>query len=327
MLIRIILLILSVVIGLVSGGFLSGCSLSGPEILDVNIQEQEIPLAQIIPASALSSFDIPMPSAPGLLTENNDQAFIDYSNKHFGYVTAGFLEDTDNIVKIMIIAPGGREYIYSLIPGISEVFPLTDGDGRYIISIHEHVTGNIYRDILAVTIDVKLYDEFAPFIRPNQYVNYCNENRVTAKAAELKAESLTRIELIEAIYNFVTKNISYDFELADTLDEGYRPDLNLVLERGQGICFDIAALTTAMLRSQGIPAKLVFGYYYDSDNGTIYHAWVSVFSEEEGKIGDHISITAGTWNILDPTLATIMSMSEPGVTARDGKVYHALYYY
>ena len=50
-----------------------------------------------------------------------------------------------------------------------------------------------------------------------------------------------------------------------------------LLEKKSGICFDYAALMTGMLRSQGVPCKLVVGYA-----GTVYHAWISVWTAEHG---------------------------------------------
>lgn len=51
-------------------------------------------------------------------------------------------------------------------------------------------------------------------------------------------------------------------------DRGYMPgelssytiDPDRTMDRGRGICIDFASLTAAMLRSQGVPARLVFGY-------------------------------------------------------------------
>ena len=38
------------------------------------------------------------------------------------------------------------------------------------------------------------------------------------------------------------------------------PSVDETLKTKKGICFDYAALMTAMLRSQGIPTKLEIGY-------------------------------------------------------------------
>jgi len=319
---KILALFLTAVIGIFPGGLILGCNDSGSEPPEAIIEDNFVPLARIEP-----TFNIPVPDAPGTLAESNDLAFIDYSNMHLGYVTVGFPDETDKKLKALKIVPGGNEYIYNLTPGVNEVLPLSKGNGSYTISMHEQVEDNIFRVVLRVTIEVELLDEFIPFLNPNQYVHYNKESPLAAKALELNAERSSFISIVEAIYNFVVENISYDFEHAETVDFGYIPDLSTILERRTGICFDIAALTTAMLRSQGIPAKLVVGYYYDPVIGNTYHAWVSVFAEEDGWIGEHIFFTGGTWNLLDPTILAILAVSDPVSSSDDGKIYHALYYY
>ena len=154
-------LVILIMTGLVFSGLLSGCGLIKDETLDtllnvpeVVIDEQEVPLASVDLIFVNSVFEIPMPDAPGLLVESNDLAFIDYSNKHDGYVTVGFTGSTDNVLRVLMIVPGGREYIFNLTPETVEVLPLTNGNGQYIISVHEHIVGNTFLDIISVTIDV-----------------------------------------------------------------------------------------------------------------------------------------------------------------------------
>ena len=66
-----------------------------------------------------------------------------------------------------------------------------------------------------------------------------------------------------------------------------------------GICFDYASLMTALLRTQKIPTKLVVGY-----SGTAYHAWISVWTEEEGWIDGVIFFDGSVWHRMDPTFAS-----------------------
>ena len=65
--------------------------------------------------------------------------------------------------------------------------------------------------------------------------------------------------------------ILYDFVRATTVQTGYLPVVDEVLSQGKGICFDYAALTACMLRTQGIPTRLEIGYA-----DTVYHAWNTV---------------------------------------------------
>ena len=70
------------------------------------------------------------------------------------------------------------------------------------------------------------------------------------------------------------------------------------LKSGKGICFDYAALMSAMLRSQRIPVRLEVGYV-----GEIYHAWISCYIEDVGWVDDIIEFDGKNWSLMDPTLA------------------------
>ena len=60
--------------------------------------------------------------------------------------------------------------------------------------------------------------------------------------------------------------------LALTVPSGYLPELDNVISKKMGICFDYASLAAAMLRVQGVPTKLVIGYADSS-----YHSWNEVY--------------------------------------------------
>jgi transglutaminase-like putative cysteine protease len=197
------------------------------------------------------------------------------------------------------------QYTYTLkTNGDFEVYPLSDGNGGYTVSVYEQIEGTKYSTANSVTFNVLLNDEFAPFIRPNQYVNYKTDSKTVAKAAELIANAGGLPNQISAIYNFVINNLTYDRELAANVKSGYLPDVDLILEKGKGICFDYAAVMTSMLRSQGIPTKLVVGYA-----GQAYHAWISVYSDETGWINNAIFFDGKQWKLMDPTFASTGNQS------------------
>ena len=80
------------------------------------------------------------------------------------------------------------------------------------------------------------------------------------KGAELSAGATDQITVVTDIYNYVINNLTYDTAKAQSVQSGYLPNVDVVLAQKKGICFDYAALMTAMLRSQDIPTKLVVGY-------------------------------------------------------------------
>ena len=76
----------------------------------------------------------------------------------------------------------------------------------------------------------------------------------------MAASSADALDVVSSVYNYVVTNITYDTAKANSVQSGYLPNCDSVLSQKKGICFDYAAVMTAMLRSQNIPTKLVVGY-------------------------------------------------------------------
>lgn len=242
--------------------------------------------------------------ASGLKEERSDSAVIDYSNIQDGYVMVQYLKEQANRLKVQVKGPS-TTYTYNLNVMEWTIFPLSDGDGEYQVLVYENIVDKKYAVILSVGFFVELEDEFVPFIRPNQYVDYLEADQTIEKAMELTKDVKDPLEKVEAVYDYVVENIDYDYDKAATVESGYLPVLDEVLNSKKGICFDYAALMTGMLRSQGMPCKLVVGYA-----GNVYHAWINVWSEETGWIDGVIYFDGKMWHRMDPTFASSENQSE-----------------
>lgn len=242
--------------------------------------------------------------ASGLKEERSDSAVIDYSNIQDGYVMVQYLKEQANRLKVQVKGPS-TTYTYNLNVMEWTIFPLSDGDGEYQVLVYENIVDKKYAVILSVGFFVELEDEFVPFIRPNQYVDYLEADQTIEKAMELTKDMKDPLEKVEAVYDYVVENIDYDYDKAATVESGYLPVLDEVLNSKKGICFDYAALMTGMLRSQGMPCKLVVGYA-----GNVYHAWINVWSEETGWIDGVIYFDGKMWHRMDPTFASSENQSE-----------------
>ena len=100
---------------------------------------------------------------------------------------------------------------------------------------------------------------------------------------------------------------------------GYMPDPDETLAEGKGVCFDYASLGAAMLRSLGIPTKVVTGYVSPGD---LYHAWIMVYADGEWMSGE-FSVSKDTWSRVDLTFASTGSSEFTG----DGGSYTDRYIY
>ena len=238
-----------------------------------------------------------VPQMDASATYGNDLVQINDSYSQDGYIQIDYV-GTNEKVKMQITTPGGTVYTYTLHePGSFETFPLTGGDGSYIVKVFEHVQDTQYSTAYTTSIDVTLADEFSPYLYPNQYVNFSPGDAAVAKGQELVLPANTDLDVVTNVYNYIIKNITYDQEKADTVKSGYLPVPDETLATGKGICFDYAALMATMLRTQRIPTRLEIGY-----SGTAYHAWVSVYITDVGWLNVIIEFDGHDWELIDPTL-------------------------
>lgn len=195
------------------------------------------------------------------------------------------------------------------------------GNGAYTVRVMQNTSGNRYIEVFSASATVTLSSETAPYVRPNLFCNYTQNSACVKKAAELCANAKNESEAFDAIYDYICLNVTYDYSKADywASASGYVPDPDATLASGTGICFDYASLTAAMLRSQGIPCKILTGYV-SPDN--IYHAWDMVYINGSWS-SLHISAPSGTWGRADLTFAANGAANSIG----DGTGYTDRYTY
>ena len=274
--------------------------------------------------SAEPALTILEPVASGVTVLSNEKAVIDASNAKDGYIMAAYKTATEKKLKLRIAGPDKVVYTYNLNQeGKYETFPLSGGAGKYSIAVYENISGSKYATAYSTTMTVMLTDEYAPYLRANQYVNYTADSEAVKKAVELVKDKNTALEKIAAVYHYTVTTLTYDKEKAKTVQSGYLPDVDKVLAEQKGICFDYAALMTAMLRSQGIPTRLVVGYA-----GDVYHAWINTFIPEKGWVEGVIYFDGETWKLMDPTFASSAKQSKQIMEyIGDGTNYTAKYLY
>ncbi len=258
----------------------SGCSSSGTK-------SEEPPV--------YSPLQVLVPEAPGKEILGSSPLTLDISNITQGYLTA-VSDSQDQKMNVQLTDENGTVYSYFISPGESAVIPFSSGSGNYQICCYQQIDGTQYAALFANTLEVSLENEFLPFLYPNQYVNFSPESEASKLALSMVSEDTSDVDALQAIYDYVTENLTYDYDLADTVESGYLPDVDATLESKKGICFDYAALTAAMLRSRDIPCKLQIGY-----SGTVKHAWVSVYIRSKGWVDKAVEFSGDSWSRMDPT--------------------------
>ena len=244
---------------------------------------------------------------------------LDLSAAADGYI--GVSARSAKRLKFQVIK-GDLTYTYNLAgDGTPTIFPLQSGDGEYRLRVMENVVDSKYAELYAASVPVALADQNGPFLRPSAYVNYSADSACVKKAQELAQTAGTPLGLVGKVYDFVCKTVTYDTKLAETVKSGYLPVPDETMRSGKGICFDYAALSAAMLRSQGIPTKMVFGYVAPDK---LYHAWNMFYTEETGWVAVKFEVTADSWVRLDLTFAA--NGANPQFIG-DGSNYSDVYYY
>ena len=263
-----------------------------------------------------------VPEAPGEEVLTAEGVSVDISNCSQGYVVTSYTGDAAKI-NVQITGPDTVVYKYFVEQADPQaVFPLTGGDGLYLLDVYENIQGDQYAALMNNSFEVKMENEYLPFLYPNQYVNFNKDSEAVKKAEELAEGQDTELDVLQAVYYYVTEHITYDYEKAENVAVGYLPDIDETLETGKGICFDYAALMAAMLRCRGIPARLDIGY----TNEGVYHAWISVYLKDQGWVDNIIEFDGKSWKLMDPTMtAAADSSAEKKQIMKDSNKYIVKY--
>ena len=265
---------------------------------------------------------IKTPAASGTVVYEEGGSCIDASNTSCGYVMVKQSGSSKRLK--VIIKKNGTSYNYDLNhDGNFETYPLQMGSGEYTVRIMENVTGSSYIELFSAEISVNLNSSLTPYLYPNQFVNYTASSGAVRKAFGLCMNAQTDLDKVKSVYNYIINNISYDTYEASTVTSGYLPNVNSTLSSKRGICFDYAALMACMLRSQGVPTKLVIGTVSPNNAN---HAWNEVYIQNRGWITLKIQVTGEGWKRMDSTFGAARTSSIENFIG-NGSNYTSLRYY
>lgn len=234
-------------------------------------------------AAVVAAVGLKLPEATGKKVQKNGKMTIDVSNMSEGYIMVK-AKKTDKKLRVRVSTAGAKLLYWLNGDGEYEVFPLQFGSGKYMVELFEHVKGKDYSKEGTVKLSAKMTDELSCFLYPNQYVNY-NENTACVKYADEMCKNMTdQGEIYKAVCTYVLQNFIYDYIKSVSVQSMSQqmPDIDYCWNNRMGICQDLSALTCAMLRSQGIPARLMIG----TVGANTYHAWVVAVVNGEERFFD-----------------------------------------
>ena len=143
--------------------------------------------------------------------------------------------------------------------------------GRFSISTVADVTTSERSDRApgAPFIDIALLpDSTLIYLLPSRY---CESDRLHSLAGEITQGYQLGYDQVSAIEQWLHQNIHF-------LTQGSDIQLSAkeIMERGEGVCRDLAHLGIALCRSLSIPARMVVGYLYGLQPMDL-HAWFEAY--------------------------------------------------
>jgi len=210
-----------------------------------------------------------------------------------GTVTFEYNNEYKERIKLVVQLDGGKQYKYDIPKGDNTLLiPLTQGNGKYKLILCRNTTGTKYSVMQTETITLDLDEDNDAYLVSSYIIDWDTTNKAIKKAQSLTKKSKTDKDKLQALYDYIVKNYSYDYDKSANVDElskdgAYIPDIDTIFAAQTGICYDISILFASMLRSVDIPAKVITGY---TPNATTYHAWNNVYYTPD---------TA--WKVIDAT--------------------------
>jgi len=259
------------------------------------IENQKLPLG-------VGDVTAQAPGAPQ--TAQNDQLdeiVVSTSLSSQGIVAVDIKTNSTSRMKLKV-AKGNEALYYDVDSDHHVDVPLQMGDGAYTIKVFRHIVKNDYQAVYTEDVSFTAQNPNDVFLASSDIVNMRASSNVSTLTQDVVGNATDDRKKVERIAGFVVQDFKYDKHKVGTLTTDYIPNIDTVISDKSGICYDFAALTAAMLRQAGIPAKLVMGYRNDSE---VYHAWNEVLVD-------------GEWLVIDTTWDNVnhnkqMSFQNPGL--------------
>jgi hypothetical protein len=259
-----------------TGSFLSGHALETGNALEYAEKRDSTP-------------QVPESRTGGIYYLEGGGVTLDYTYADDAYLMAK--NESGKISKIIMDhEESGEQFIYAFnIDGDWHILPL-QRPGRWHAQLYTQVEGIQYRSENSMYISAQYEDAFLPFLRPSLICPYNVDSLCVNKGCELSEKVSTDAELIDEVLIYFLRE-EYTHEITEQRIEAtmyadyHSPDTTLITKKG--MCGDFASLSASMLRSQGVPTKIIYGWLQDT-----YHAWICVFVE-------------GQWRNYDPSMTIV----------------------
>ena len=140
------------------------------------------------------------PTADGTVQTGDEPLILDFSNASMGYFMGKVTSDD---TKVNIQVTGEDDVVYNYFLETKDdwtAFPLTSGDGAYLILAFEDIGNGQYASLFSYPLDVTLENVFLPFLYPNQYVDFSADSKLVSLAASISADAETDLDALRILY-------------------------------------------------------------------------------------------------------------------------------
>ena len=163
---------------------------------------------------------------------------------------------------------------------------MTEGTGDYRIRFLKKKNSTSYTLLHQFYIKME-EDTNTKYLVSTQQVPFEDSKHLQMLKDTLKSQQFT---FKKSAVNYATGMVKYDTKKAEEVSGqtmfNYKLDIDETIENQKGICIDKSVLLASILRSEGIPTKVIHGY-----RGDEWHSWVEIYNDEKAQ-----------WQLIDPSI-------------------------
>ncbi|MDR1208709.1 MAG: transglutaminase-like domain-containing protein [Clostridiales bacterium] len=238
---------------------------------------------------------------------------FDLSQKDKGILTVSYDGKFEKKIRLLVQKDGSSESYQYIISRYGKInIPLQMGDGAYTALMLENIQGYSYRVLSQSRFDAVITDATAAYKVASPIVNYSETMEAIKGYAELLKDKPDERARIAAAYKDVVESYTYDDYKAANPTSDYVPVIDDIYKSKKAICYDYSAMLASVLRSRGVPARLIMGY---APEISAYHAWNELYIDDE-------------WIVVDTTYdSAYFHAKQPYSMVKDGKLFRVMKVY
>lgn len=204
-----------------------------------------------------------------LPSPENGVVFVSLPSMKKGYMT------------YVVIEKGKQNYNFKM--ERAQNVPLPFGSGLYTVIIYQG-NGDDFIEVERQTVDATFSS--TTFALQQTVLSPGVEDIHVKQIMDTEFEDWRNWSIekrIEMVHVYITNTFQYDYDVATNPEAWYLPSAQRLVTTKKGICYDMASLTSSLLREMQVPTHVVMGYAKNID---IYHAWNEVYIDKSWKIVD-----------------------------------------